>query len=289
MTRAPTSRHVPFAQAGRRRLPGALIVRLCCVGILCATNGEPVLAATCGANVSGPGNRSCSAPAERQVIRKMIEGAWEAGACGVRHPIGWRTRQERAGGPILILPNPKSFLAELTFRASVHARERAPTAEERERRAWLEKWEPSEDSGTSPDDFDAWVRAHKAATTQSAADAAAAAAEAAAAASASPDDMHFRYIGAVYEGLGEDTEEYDATAVIRREAQQGRWRVAHTIREFAGMYSEPDSPVHLTTYVCTASDRMSIEAFASVCTALWERMMMAEAAPGVCREPGDDD
>lgn len=252
--------------------PAALprLARLCSVLALLLAAGSSEAAVSCGdaARSGAGGNRSCSTPAEQKAIGKLIDGAWVTAACDTLHPIGWRTRPVAAGGALEIVPNPSSFLAEMNFRASVRHISRAPTQDELARRRQLERWEPDE-GAASPADFDAWLRKRGIAA-------------GAATPLAGQDAVDFRYRGTVFEGLGEDSEEYDAAASIRRDAQQGSWRAEYTIREYAGMYSEPDSPMELGIYTCSASDKLSIDAFASVCTAVWESMMLSDGTPGQC-------
>lgn len=219
------------------------------------------------------GNLSCTTAAEQKIIHKLINGPWVIGECNVHYPNGWRTRRDPKSERIFIIPNPSSFLTEFNFRASVQTTSRPPNEQEREKSRLIDEWESEGEAKKYPN-FDDWLEARKSPATI----------HAQKAQNAVKNQMSFRYVAGVLEGRGEDSEEFEAAAPITHDVKNLSWQVAFSIKDMGGMYAEPDTPVEVRRYTCSASDELSIDAFSSVCTAVWESMMLSDDSPGICME-----
>jgi hypothetical protein len=212
----------------------------------------PARALSCGgpAGADLPGNRRCATPAEQQLVNKTINGPWKTAACAVRLPLGWHTRRNGPKEPTLILPDSTSLLAEQNFWASVGVTMRSPTREETQPPAPAAE-PPADDAATD-------------------------------------DAMVFRYAGAADEGRGEGTEEYEGETPVSHDPDHREWHADYTIKALGDESFPTGALMHLTRYACGASDRMSIDVFSSMCTAVWERMMLASEQPAMCPDNDDD-
>jgi hypothetical protein len=220
------------------------------------------------ADASLAGNRRCATPDEQKLISKMINGPWIQEACEIRFPRDWHTQRDTPQAPVRIVPNPRSFLAEQIFWANVGVTTRAQSPEEAAQQTAVEDDPPADgtEEATVADLDDEPADEPR------------------------PDNpMDFRYLTVAGDGRGEGEEEHAGVAGIVHDADHREWHVDYTIELLPPEDSSPEAPVTLTRYACGASDRMSIDVFSSVCTAVWERMMLARERPQACVQNDDDE